>query len=85
MLRENLKAQNLAHSMKDAGTSGVNHPTRDDLQAALDALASMIERTEEAQGKFPPGTSQHSLLRNRLRSLRAAEAMTRAGLDRRES
>ncbi|HET6351570.1 MAG TPA: hypothetical protein VFG89_05525, partial [Coriobacteriia bacterium] len=53
----------------------------DDLRSALAALADMIERTEKSQGKFRPGTPQHSLQRNRLEALRRAEAAVSAELD----
>jgi hypothetical protein len=54
--------------------------TPDDLRQALGALASMIGRTEGAISKFSPGTSQHTLLRNRLKALRMAESLTRTRL-----
>jgi hypothetical protein len=40
----------------------------------------MISRTEQAQAKFSPGTSQHTLQRNRLRALRTAEGLIKAEL-----
>jgi hypothetical protein len=42
--------------------------------SALDAFMLMIRRTENALPKFPPGTSQNTLIQNRLRSLREGEA-----------
>ena len=80
MLRDNLKALRHAFARMSGQASKAGDFTRDDLREALRALASMIGRSEKAQAKFPPGTSQHTLQRNRLRALRLAEALTRAEL-----
>jgi hypothetical protein len=80
MLRDNLRALYIASAlMNEADDTHV--ATREELREALDALASMISRTECTQTKFSPGTSQHTLQRNRLNALRIAEALTRAELD----
>ena len=84
MLRDNVKALRLALSLMD-GEAGAADFTRDDLQEALTAFGSMIERTEGTRTKFAPGTSQHTLQRNRLKALRIAEALVRAELDASES
>jgi hypothetical protein len=83
MLRDNLKALHIASTLMDEGTGDASNFTQDDLQGALGAFASMINRTEEAHAKFSPGIPQHSLLRNRLDALRIAKALTRAELDKR--
>ena len=71
MLCKNLKALHLAYAlMKDEAAPA----THDDLKAGLEAFASMIEMTGNTIAKFPLGTSQHTLQRNRLRALREAEA-----------
>ena len=75
---DNLEALRVSLSLM---RGGVGH-TRDELRAALAALASLIRRTERARPAFPPGTSQQTLLSNRLRALRTAEAVTAAALDR---
>jgi hypothetical protein len=62
-------------------TNDTDNSTRDDLQEALRALASMISKTEKAQAKFSPGTSQHTLQRNRLKALRIAGALIKVELD----
>ena len=80
MLRDNLKALRHAFARMSGQASKAGDFTRDDLREALRALASMIGRSEKAQAKFPPGTSHHTLQRNRLRVLRLAEALTRAEL-----
>lgn len=79
MLRDNLKALHIASAlMKGEAATGF---VVDDLQEALAAFASMIDRTEKAGAKFAPGTSQHSLSRNRLKALRIGEALIRTELD----
>ena len=80
MLGENLKALGIASALMNQESEDENRLAPGDLQEALRALASMIGRSEKAQAKFPPGTSQHTLQRNRLRALRLAEALTRAEL-----
>lgn len=46
-----------------------------DLQNALKAIVSMIQRSEKAQQKFAPGTSQHTLQKNRIHALTVAKAL----------
>lgn len=72
MLRDNLKALHIASALMNKETNDADHFTRGDLQEALRAFTSMISRNEKAQVKFSPGTSQHSLQRNRLKALRTA-------------
>jgi hypothetical protein len=64
MLRDNLKALHIASALMNKETDDTDRVTRDDLQEALRSFASMIGKTEKAQAKFTPGTSQHTLLRN---------------------
>ena len=73
MLRDNLKALHIASALMNKETGDTDSVTRDDLQEALRAFASMISKTEKAQAKFSQGTSQHTLQRNRLKALRIAE------------
>ena len=82
MLGDNLKALNIASVLMNGKADPAEVPARAELQDALRALASMTSRTEAAQAAFIPGTSQHSLLRNRLRALRLAEARIQDRLDR---
>jgi len=49
--------------------------TKKDLADALQAIASMISRTEKAKMKFAQGTSQHTLLMNRLKSLQIISSL----------
>lgn len=81
MLRDNLKALHIASALMNKKTDDTNRFTRDDLHEALRALASMISKTDDVQVKFAPGTSQHTLQRNRLKALRLAEALIKAELN----
>lgn len=80
MLRDNLKALRIVLSLMDETAGGACEAGREDLQKTLAALASMIRRAEKAQAGFPPGTSQHSLQRNRLKALRVGEAIAKVKL-----
>jgi hypothetical protein len=81
MLRDNLKALQIALALMSKETDNTNRFTRDDLQETLRAFTSMISKTDKAQAKFAPGTSQHTLQRNRLKALQTAEARIKAELD----
>lgn len=78
MLRDNLRALRLAEALLDGQTVAAAGFAPDDLPAALRALAAMAAKTEPALAKFPPGTSQHTLSRNRLQALRTAAALIQA-------
>ena len=52
------------------------------LRDAQRAVASMLTRTAKAKASFPPGTSPHTLQRNRQRALRLARARIRLELER---
>lgn len=72
MLRDNLRALNIAYALMNKEADDTNSFARDDLQEALYAFASMISKAQKTQVKFSPGTSQHTLARNRLKALRIA-------------
>lgn len=74
MLGENLKALRLAAALMNARAGVADLFARSDLRTALAALASMISRTRKARAGQPSGTPQHTLLTNRLKSLRLARA-----------
>lgn len=78
MLGDNLKALRMAVELGGGEPGAAVRFAPDELQDALRAMASMMRRTREAQARFSPGTSQRTLLRNRLKALRAAEALIRA-------
>jgi hypothetical protein len=43
--------------------------TKEEFAEALRAVASIIHKCEKAQAKFSEGTSQHTLLKNRLKAM----------------
>ncbi len=79
MLRKNLEALRIASALM-IETDDRPSFTEAQLNDALGQFASMIDRTLKAQAKFPPGTSQQSLQRNRLEALRLGEARTKSAL-----
>lgn len=80
MLENNIRALRIVSPLiNEAGGDSVEL-ARDDLDSALRALDSMIERVAETEAKFAPGTSQYSLQRNRLKALRIARAAVIAKL-----
>ena len=81
MLRDNLKALRIASALMDRQTGVTGSFRRDDLEDAFREFAVMISRTEKVQAKFPPGTSQHTLLRNRIKALGIAQELTKLELD----
>lgn len=42
---------------------------KEELEKAISLLSSTIGKCEKIQPKFPVGTSQHSLLKNRIKAL----------------
>lgn len=54
---------------------------KEKLEEALRAIASIINRSEKAQGKFAEGTSQHTLQKNRIKALYIASSSIRKELD----
>ena len=80
MLRNNLKALQIASALLKKKTGDTDNFTQDDLNEALRAFASMISKTKKAQAKFSPGTSQHTLQQNRLKTLHIAEALIKVEL-----
>jgi hypothetical protein len=80
MLDDNLKALALS-SRLIGGDAGAENIAREDLLEALGALNSMIERSEKAQTKLSPGTSQHTLLKNRIKALRVASERIEGALE----
>ena len=75
MLRDNLRALHIASVLMNKETDDTASFTQDDLEEALAAFTSMISKTDKAQAKFTPGTSQYTLLANRLKALQIAEAL----------
>lgn len=46
-----------------------------DMLDALEAIDNMIKKSREAQAKFKEGTSQHTLQKNRIKSLEIAYSL----------
>jgi hypothetical protein len=61
---------------KDSGADAMEKYTREELAEALRVVSSTIGNCEKMQPKFAEGTSQHTLLKNRIKALRIAEALT---------
>ena len=78
MLRDNLRMLHLATRRMNKGMGPAVRIAPGNLPEALRAFTAMIRRTQNAQAKFAPGTSQHSLLRNRLKALWLANACLKA-------
>jgi hypothetical protein len=81
MLEDNMKALRVATPLIGEASGASDEPTRDELEGALCALDLMIERVANTQAKFSPGTSQHSLQRNRLKALCIARSAVASKLD----
>ena len=81
MLRDNLRALRLASALMTRPAGGAGRRPPDDLRAARMTLAAMIGRVEKTAKQFAPGTAPHTLQKNRLRALHAAQAVIRAALE----
>lgn len=53
----------------------MNEPTKNELVEALRAINSLLGKCEKVQVKFLPGTSQHTLLKNRINALRISSLL----------
>jgi len=53
----------------------MNTYTHDELQNALKIISSTISNCEKLHPKFPEGTSQHSLLVNRIKALNISKSL----------
>jgi len=80
MLTGNLRALRLVSALIDGPKDDGEVATPAVLQAAVHSLAELVAKTVKAQTKSLPGTSQHTLLRNRLHALETAEALIKAQL-----
>ncbi|MEA4849664.1 MAG: hypothetical protein VB106_20740 [Clostridiaceae bacterium] len=49
--------------------------TREELEEALQVVSSVISRCEKTQPKFAEGTSQHTLLKNRIKALYISKSL----------
>lgn len=80
MLQSNIAAIRIALSLLDTATPDAGTFTQTNLQEALRTFAALADKASQAQAKFAPGTSQHSLQQNRLRALRVATAQIQMAL-----
>jgi len=53
----------------------MNIYTKNELEEALQIVSSTISRCEKMQPKFAEGTSQHTLLKNRIKALYISKAL----------
>ena len=49
--------------------------TKEQLESAHKEIVAIIRKCENMEGKFAAGTSQHTLLKNRLFSMRVAKQL----------
>jgi hypothetical protein len=49
--------------------------TKEELQEALQMVSSVISRCEKMQPKFVEGTSQHTLLKNRIKAMYISKSL----------
>jgi hypothetical protein len=49
--------------------------TKEELQEALQIVSSVISRCEKMQPKFVEGTSQHTLLKNRIKAMYISKSL----------
>jgi hypothetical protein len=54
--------------------------TKEDLEEALQAIASTMSKCEKVQPKLKPGTSQHTLLTRRIKALYISSALIKREL-----
>lgn len=78
MLSNNVKALRLAAWLMGEEDRDATSASSVDCDDALRAFGSMIDRVEHTRAAFSPGTSQHTLQRDRLKALRIAEAAVKA-------
>ena len=76
MLEKNLRALRLASQLME----GKAEVPREGLEEAASTLSAIIAKVEDTEKKFPPGTAQHTLQRNRLKALRVAESLLKGVL-----
>lgn len=77
MLEGNLRALHYALSLMDTTKSKRESLSDTEVKEYLKSLDSMITKTKIAQKKFPLGTAQHTLLKNRLHALAIAKVFTK--------
>jgi hypothetical protein len=71
MLSNNLKALQIAYSLMNQNGNTINF-TKVELNRSIILINTMITKSKKAQKKFASGSSQYTLLRNRIRALLTA-------------
>ena len=54
--------------------------SKEELSEALRAISSLVSKCEKVRPKLRPGSAQLTLLRNRIKALRVAEALIKKEL-----
>jgi hypothetical protein len=80
MQGDNIKALRYAEALIIGDTTNKEQLTQQDLLEVLRSIASMINKAEKYQEKFLPGTTQHTLQRNRLNALRISDTLIKEEL-----
>lgn len=80
-LENDLEALRIGLTLLTGETPAGENYTHEELQRAVDTLDSLINRVGNTKTKFTPGTSQHTLQKNRLTALQTAKAAIEMGLD----
>ncbi|WP_425806113.1 hypothetical protein ACHOLT_04710 [Desulfitobacterium sp. Sab5] len=57
--------------------------TREELEEALQIVSSVISRCEKNKPKFVEGTSQHTLLKNRIKAIYISKSLITDEISRR--
>lgn len=63
----------------------MNEYAREELEDALQKVSSIISKCEKSQLKFAEGTSQHTLLKNRIKAMQISKALIMRELGESES
>lgn len=80
MLSDNLKALGGAFVIMTK-TETKNRFVREELDESVLVLSKMLNRVAQSQDKFSPGTSRHSLQRNRQKALRIAVSLVESEMN----
>ena len=80
MLRDNLKALRLASALMEGSGSDATAASSEELEEAVAALGTMIDRVANTKTTFAEGSSHYSLQHNRLKALHVARAVVESEL-----
>lgn len=76
-LHRSLKALNLASSFigRELNEDFINDYSKEDLEEALQSIASLVHQVERIRPKLKEGTSQHTLLIRRIKAFHIASVL----------